>query len=87
MACCCSLISEHDHLLNIDMFAMAFITTCAGAELIIHELRPVLSSILAQVTCMYTNTYIIHTHIHTYIQLRVMSARVMSAFTFGAPKP
>ena len=61
-------------LVNIEMFAMAFITTCAGAELIIHELRPVLSSILAQVTCMYTNTYtavytntyIIHTHVSVY---------------------
>jgi hypothetical protein len=39
----------HDQLIYIEMSAMAFITTCAGAELIIHELRPVLASILAQV--------------------------------------
>ena len=49
--------SAHDHLIYIEMFAMAFITTCAGAELIIHELRPVLTSILVQVTAISIITF------------------------------
>jgi hypothetical protein len=49
--------AAHDHLIYIEMFAMAFITTCAGAELIIHELRPVLASIMAQVSAISVLTF------------------------------
>ena len=47
----------HDHLIYIEMFAMAFITTCAGAELVINDLRPVFTSIVVQLTSISLVTF------------------------------
>lgn len=41
----------------INMFALAYITTSAGAELIIHELRPIIRTICAAVTCISFLTF------------------------------
>ena len=41
----------------INMFALSYITTSAGAELIIHELRPIIKTICASVTCISFLTF------------------------------
>jgi len=48
-------VVESQDILNlqyINMFALAFITTSAGAELEMKELRPILKNIVASTTCI-----------------------------------
>jgi Kef-type K+ transport system membrane component KefB len=47
-----NIVEQHDllSLTYINMFALAYITTSAGAELVIHELKPIIKSILVNTT-------------------------------------